>query len=386
VIGLLREAEIDLEAQIRKRLGWIAERGYDSSDYTLKRLESNLKEVRLVMKDAYRAVGKELRTDLTDLAGVESKFIANSLKAGLEGAGIEMGVGLAEGPLLRAIVNKRPFQGGLLKDWVAKLERDQFTRVSGAVRQGLLQGESIDDIVRRIRGTKKANYKDGILEMSRRDAEAVARTAVSHVANAARDETFAENSDLVTAVIWEATLDARTCAICAPRDGKAYTLDHKPIGHSIPWESGPGRMHFNDRCTSVPQLASWEELGIDAKEVTGEQRQSLDGFEPSETTFEDWIKKQGTKVQNDVLGERRGALLREGKAQFKEFFNRKGNLLNLDQLREESKEIDSFLAQKDKAAADHARGFVRKKSSDGGGATEPVSVRQENFGQEFSVR
>jgi SPP1 gp7 family putative phage head morphogenesis protein len=334
VIGLLKEAEEDLEKQIRQRIGWISERGYDASEHTLKRLESNLREVREVMREAYRRLGKEIRTDLQDLSKVEAGWVAKSLQGALEGVGVNMGVGLAEGDLLRAIVNKRPFQGGLLRDWVAKLERESFTRVAGQIRQGLLQGESIDRIVRRIRGTKAGRFADGILQISRREAETVVRTAVSHVANAARDETYAANSDLIEAVLWEATLDSRTCEKCAIRDGKKYTLDHKPVGHSIPWEGGPGRLHHNDRCTSVPELVSWKSLGIDAKEVTGEQRNALDGFVPSDTTFGDWIKTQPTAVQNKVLGVRRAQMLRSGEATFNEFFDRKGNLVTLDELRD----------------------------------------------------
>jgi hypothetical protein len=128
----------------------------------------------------------------------------------LAGVGVELGVGIAEGPLLNAIVNKQPFQGALLKDWAAKLGEDTFHAVRGAVRQGLLQGEAIGDIVRRLRGTKANGFKDGVLAIQRRNAEAVVRTAVSSVANSAREATWKANDDLVKGVQWVSTLDDRT--------------------------------------------------------------------------------------------------------------------------------------------------------------------------------
>lgn len=332
LVHLLADAEADLIRQIERRLGWIAQRGYDASPHTLRRLESNLAETRAVLKDAYRAVGRELKSDLGGLAKLEAKWSADGLTVGLESVGLNLGVGLAEGELLRQIVAARPFQGALLRDWVAKLERDAFTRVAGAIRQGLLQGESIGKIVQRLRGTRAAKFSDGILAISRREAETITRTAVAHVANSARDAVWEQNEDLISGVMWSATLDARTCEICIPRDGKLYTLEHKPQGHSIPWGAGPGRMHMNDRCTSVPVLKSWKELGISANEVTGEQRAALGGFVPAETTFGQWIKSQPAAVQNEALGKRRADLLRSGAEKFDGLFDRKGRLVSLADL------------------------------------------------------
>jgi SPP1 gp7 family putative phage head morphogenesis protein len=331
-VGLLVDAERDVQRQIDRRLGWIAERGYDSSPYTLKRLKANLEEIRLVLREAYRTIGKTIRADLQDLASVEASFAHASLTGALESVGLSLGVGIAEGELLRQIVAARPFQGALLRDWVAKLERDAFTRVAGAVRQGMLQGESISEIVRRLRGTRAGRFADGILAIGRREAETVVRTAVAHVANNAREATWDENEDLISGLQWVATLDGRTCEVCMPRDGKLYTMDHRPKGHAIPWGAGPGKMHMRDRCTSAPVLKSWRELGISASEVTGEQRAALDGFVPADTTFAEWIVSQPAAVQNRALGVRRATLLRSGEETFSELFDRRGHLVLLEEL------------------------------------------------------
>lgn len=333
IIGILADAEADILRQIEKRLAWIAERGFDASPFTLRRLEANLAEVQAVMREAYGAVGKELKRALDPLAKYESEWAAGELSRALRSVGLDLGVGLAEGALLRQIVVARPFQGGLLRDWAKSLELADFKRVKAAIRQGLLQGESIDKIVRRIRGTRAGSFADGILQLGRRETEAIVRTAVQHVAQNARDETWRANSDLVESVNWDATLDNRTCEQCMIRDGLRYTLDGKPIGHSVPWLAGPGRLHFGDRCTSSPNLVSWKSLGIRASEVTGMQRSALDGMVPAATTFREWILGQPAAIQDDLLGARRGALLRAGEFDFRDFFDSKGRWLTLDELR-----------------------------------------------------
>lgn len=333
IIAALNQAEGELERKIRTRLGWIADRGFEASDYTLRRLEVNLAEVRKVLREAYRAAGVELRRELVNVAAYEVGFQGRLIGGALRGAGVEveLGTGLSR-DLLKAIVERRPFQGGLLRDWARKLEADAYTRVRGAIRQGLLQGEGIDQIVRRVRGTRAKAYADGALQATRREAEAVVRTAVSHTLNGARDEMFMANADLLKGVQWVSTLDARTCEECMIRDGLLYDLNHNPIDHSVPWDSGAGRLHINDRCTSVAVLKSWRELGIDAKKASPESRASMNGEVPGRTTFASWIRRQPAAVQDEVLGVTRGRALRRGEAGFSDFFDDRGRLLTLEQL------------------------------------------------------
>ena len=333
---LLVAAEADVQKQIERRMAWIAERGFDSSPFTLRRLEANLKEVRAVVRAAHRELGGQLRSSLLGVAKHEAGWAAEAVAGELAGVGVELGVGIAEGPLLNAIVNKQPFQGALLKDWAAKLGEDAFHAVRGAVRQGLLQGEAIGDIVRRLRGTKANDFKDGVLAIQRRNAEAVVRTAVSSVANSAREATWKANDDLVKGVQWVSTLDDRTTPQCQIRDGLEYTLDYEPRGHSVPWGDGPGALHWNCRSTSVPVLATWKELGIDAREVTGEQRAALDGMVPSTQNFGEWLghmRDQGRLgLVEEVLGKKRAAAFMAGEIKFKDLFSAKGDFLTLEQL------------------------------------------------------
>lgn len=333
IIAALNTSEAELERKIRTRLGWIADRGFESSDYTLRRLEANLVEVRKVLREAYTVMGRDLRRELLAAGEYEAAFQGRLLAGTARKAGVvvDLGPGLSR-EVLRAVVERRPFQGGLLRDWAKKLEADAFTRLRGGIRQGLLQGEGIDQIVRRVRGTRAAGYADGILQLSRRDAESVVRTAVSHTLNGARDELFAGQGDLLKGVQWVSVLDSRVTTGCAIRDGLLYDLDHRPIDHDVPWEEGPGRRHFGCRATSVGVLRSWRELGIAAKAAPAEMRASMNGEVPGRTTFANWIKRQPAAVQDEVLGRTRGMALRRGEAGFADLFDDKGRFLSLAEL------------------------------------------------------
>lgn len=337
LVTLLRKAEKDTVKQIEKRLSWIAEKGYDSSPYTLARLESNLSEVQAVLKSGVAKATGNLSGDLRKLSKYEGAWAAGALENTMRATGIELGVGLAEGDLLRAIVTKEPFRGGLLREWTANLQRTTASGMKNAVRQGLLQGESIAKIVQRVRGTKAAGFKDGVMQMTRRNAEAVVRTAVSHVANAAREATWKENDDVIKGVQWVSTLDDRTTPECAIRDGKLYGLDYEPIGHSVPWNDGPGALHWNCRSTSAPVLKSWKEMGIDAREITGEQRAAMDGFVPADQDFGRWATDMAAKGEKQVLvdlfGVKRANALLDRQIKFKDLFNSKGEFLSLKELK-----------------------------------------------------
>jgi hypothetical protein len=120
-------------------------------------------------------------------------------------------------------------QGRILKDWVQKMADDDIARIMGAVQTGMVAGQSPSAIARTIIGTAAMDGADGITEMSRREVQAVVRTAVNHVGAAARAALYQENSDLFEEEVFVATLDTRTTAVCRAHDGKHYPLGKGPL-------------------------------------------------------------------------------------------------------------------------------------------------------------
>jgi SPP1 gp7 family putative phage head morphogenesis protein len=325
MIALLNRIDADLFIELTKQL----EKAPDS--FSVRRIDALLKSVRQLNEEAYRQLELELNDELKDLVKYEGGYQKQLFEAQLP---VVVTVASIAPEQVYTAALARPFQGRLLKEWMDGLEVDKAVRVRDAVRMGFSEGQTIDQIVRRLRGTKARGYEDGIIEITRRNAETVVRTAVSHMAGFTRDRFYQQNNDLIKGIKWVSTLDSRTSDACIIRDGKMYGLDHKPQGHAIPWGGGPGALHFNCRSSSVPVLKSWRDMGIDEDEIDAGTRASLDGQVPADVTFGEWLKKQPAEVQDDVLGTTRGKMLRNGKTTVDRFFNDKGKFLSLDELRQ----------------------------------------------------
>lgn len=331
VLALLNRTDADLFAQLTAALERLP-----AETFTVERLEALLFSVRSVNAQAYQQIDRELTAELAQLseyeAGFQQRLFESAIPAQVQARVAIVPVNVQA---VYAAAYSQPFQGRLLKEWAASLEASRAARIRDAIRIGYVEQQTVSQIVQRVRGTRARGYSDGIIEIDRRNAESMVRTAVSHIAGFTRDRFFEENDDLIKAQVWVSTLDSRTSEPCRVRDGKEYTpKTHKPIGHGIPWLAGPGRLHWQCRSTSVPVTKSWRELGLDADEVDPGTRSSMDGQVPADQTYGQWLAKQSAKRQDDVLGSTRGALLRLGGLTVDQFSNDRGKWLSIAELRE----------------------------------------------------
>lgn len=319
-VRLLNSADADLVAKIAQRLTAIEERGYDLGPKSTKRLHEMLDELRTLNAEIYRQLHDSLADELHEFAIAEAGFQKAALEASLI---VEVATKLPSPARLKAIVEEVPFEGRLLKSWTDGMEQGRMDRVTQAIRDGLTQSETTDQIVRRIRGTKAARYEDGILQISRRSAQSVAHTAVSHVSNVTAQETWKANSSVVKGWQFLATLDSRTTPTCGGLDGKVFPIGEGPI---------PPR-HIRCRSISVAVTKSFREMGIDMDELDKTGRASMDGQVPGSTRFADWLNSKGTATQDKVLGKTRAELFRSGKLDLDQFIRADGTLLTLDDLK-----------------------------------------------------
>lgn len=329
LLAILNRADANLAAELQVALETL-----EAGSFSVQRLESLLASVRALNAQVYAELTGQLTEQLEGLVQAEVEFQEATLRQPLPRFLVERfnAVSLDE---VRAAALARPFQGRLLSEWAQSIEKDRMTRIRDTVRMGVVEGKTTAQIVRTVRGTRAQQYQDGIIQVDRRHAETVIRTAVSHTAGYARDQVLEANADLVKGVTWRSTLDSRTSQPCRIRDGLQYALgSHRPIGHSHPWGPGPGRFHWGCRSTSAPVLKSWQELGGEALlDWTPDERASMDGAVPADTTYAQWLKRQSAARQDDILGKTRGALFRRGGLPLDAFSNNRGQMLTLEQLR-----------------------------------------------------
>lgn len=328
VVALLSRADPDIAARLA-----VALERLPPESFTVQRLDELLLDVRTVSdaaaSEAFRWLVEQLRLfadqESTHLFAAVTWAVPDEVAASLSPR-------LVDAEQAYAAAVSRPFQGRLLAEWASKVAADKVLRVRDAVRIGYVSAEPVAAIARRVRGTKAAGYADGVLALSRRDAEAVTRTAVSHVAGTVRDRFYDANRDLFSRVQWLSTLDTRTSEPCRLRDNKLYEVpEHRPVGHRLPWLAGPGRLHWNCRSTSVPVLKPWGALG--GAEWSPKARASMDGEAPADLAYGDWLRRQSAARQDEVLGPVRARLFRKGGLALDRFATDRGRWLTLDELR-----------------------------------------------------
>lgn len=144
---------------------------------------------------------------------------------------------------LSRVVENSLSSGRTLQQWFLKIAADDAARIETVIRQGISSGWTIDHIANNIAGTAENGYKDGVFNTTRREAVNMARTVCNGVANSAKLAFYQANDDVIIGVEILATLDGRTCPVCASLDRKRYKMDETPP--SLP-------LHHQCRCVLLP--------------------------------------------------------------------------------------------------------------------------------------
>lgn len=297
-----------------------------------KRLIQIIKETRAISSAGMKSAAGTLASSLKEIGAAEASWQIAALQSSLP---LNLSYTMPSVGLINEAVIRKPFMGRLLKDWFTGMNNQLVQGVQDQINIGLVSGESVPNIVRRLVGTKAAGYADGIFNATRRHVEAVTRTSINHVVTHAREATYAANESVVKAVQFVATLDGRTTETCAALDGKVFPINEGPRPP----------MHIRCRSTTVPITKSWKELGLDVKEMKAGTRESMNGKVPAKTTYGQWLKKQPTAVQNQVLGKGKAQLFRKGMP-IEKFVGKKWEPLSLAQVKRLDKVVPPKLKPK----------------------------------------
>lgn len=319
MIRILNLSDADLIGQLNAALADV-----DADTFKVQRLDKLLASVREVNTQAYAAFYGGMTDELQAYVEYEGQFQYDLYKHVVPAT---FSIASVVPEQVYAAAMAQPMQGRLLKDWAANLSATRYQRIKDTIAIGYTQGKTTADIVRDIRGTKALNYADGLLDTSRHQVDAVVRTALSHTAQITRTRFVKENEEILGDEMWVSTLDGKTSPECRERDHLLYTkVEHAPVGHSVPWRAGPGRLHWCCRSTSIALLKG-------QKSLYG-SRAAAGGPVDANLTYADWLKEQPTDVQDQVLGKTRGDKYRAGGKDEAMFRNDKGRMLTLKQMAE----------------------------------------------------
>jgi hypothetical protein len=211
IVGLLNDDVIpDLLDKAHRALERIRLRGIDGAALGTQRYRDLIAALDEIAKAGMAVLRQDNAASLFDIARHESEWQTRALRAATP-AGIHFEFQLPNANLLRSIVTSRPMRGHLLKDWWSELAVSTRRKATAQINMGIAEGEDVDAIVRRLRGTRESRYTDGILQQTRHSVQSIVRTSVSHVTAHATQETLNANSDIVKGQQLVATLDLRTC-------------------------------------------------------------------------------------------------------------------------------------------------------------------------------
>ncbi|WDZ49984.1 minor capsid protein [Acinetobacter vivianii] len=288
---------------------------------------NNLKEIRDLISQWFTSLSTSIpevfAVSATALAVYEAKYTAK-----LYGGKIKK----PKGNKLYSSAKKTPLIGGALVDeLLSKIATSARQKVEYAIRDGISSGKTNQEIIQRIRGTKRQNYDDGILNTSKSDIERTVRTVRSHVANQAYLDSFKQLGFEYVKLV--ATLDGRTTKLCAFLDGKVWKIGDPEI--RIP------PLHPNCRSILVPVdkdglLIGERPFVMDerkVKDIPKDEREQLIGQIDANTKFKEFFNKTDDFFQKEWLGPKRFKLYKEGKFDFDKFFDPEGELYTLEHLR-----------------------------------------------------
>lgn len=190
------------------------------------------------------AEADEETPDITDGGMVPAPTAADLL-----GPAIVAGIvaGRFEPSALAAIIARA---AGQIHADTIPLSDEAVAAMRAALIEGIIVGDNPIPVARDMVGRVEGAFNGGLTR-----ALTISRTEMLDAYRAASAYIHRANADLVTAWQWYARLDSRTCVACWARHGSVHPVT----------EPGPDD-HPRGRCTRLPKLASWKELGITALE------------------------------------------------------------------------------------------------------------------------
>jgi len=178
-------------------------------------------------------------------------------------------------------------------EWWQRQGTSLSQRLSDQLTVSVSLEESLTQMTQRVRGTSDNRFQDGLMGRARQDATRLLTTQMTNTVGEARVAVAEANAQRMV-LLHQSVRDGRTSFICIARDGKRFTADadHTPIGHSLPYLQGVP-YHPNCRSDIVTVLE--------------------DGGSVQRETMTQWLRRQGSALQDEVLGPTRARMFREGK-------------------------------------------------------------------------
>ena len=169
---------------------------------------------------------------------------------------------------------------------LASKQADLFGR---NIRDGLLSGETTQQMARRLYGVLKF---EGGGKATNNQISTLVKTSVQSVSNQAAQTVYEANQDITKEYRWIATLDSRTAPECQILDQTTHKYGQGP----------EPPQHFGCRCRTTAVL-DYKGLGVDPPKYKYVKRSGEGGSVPMGTSYGKWLSQQSASYKGKVVGQ-----------------------------------------------------------------------------------
>lgn len=272
----LREGKITHEEYNRWRAGQI----FQGKQWIAKR-----EQIAQTLHDANKIAARIANDEKANIFAINANYQAYMLE---HGAGINFGFGLYDSSTVAALIKSEP---QVLPFYTPKKSKDMtwnMRSITRQITQGIIQGEKLDDIAKRIAKVTSSNNMNSMLTH--------ARTGMTMAQNSGRQYRLkeAESMSIKVHKEWMATFDELTRWQHRELDGQKRPIN-KPFnidGYTIMFPGDPTAhpsMVYNCRCTLVGDLDDYP--------AEYERYDNINGKPVKEMTYKEWENaKNGVTV------------------------------------------------------------------------------------------
>lgn len=378
LMRVIGEADAELHGRLVSQLKNIRGSGR-SVNFTTKQYKAMVQSFRKTRASMLKLAGKDIERIMSETVKVE---LDASLAILRNATPVQINFAAPSLTATRELTAGSPFGSvnsmQTLEQWIGTVAIADSNRLVATLQAGFAQGETIPQIEARL---------NDAFELTKQNVNIIVRTGINHASNTARGEVFKENSDVISALRWTSTLDGRTSAICRDRDGRmgpadgTASMDGVPEPHLSPPDATPpahprcrstkialldgqkiadglpNRPTMTDTRTGAKRQIDFErqaraQARADGRAWSGMSNQQKRPYRkdvrsawakehigrvPGETTYDQWLRRQEAKFQDDVLGKAKGKMYRDDPGMtMANFVDRRGNELTLAELAEVS--------------------------------------------------
>lgn len=263
---------------------WLAGQVFQSDLWNAKKAQ-----IQQVLADANAIAIRMANNERVNLFISNANYQAYLLE---HGVGINFGFTLYDSATVSRLVKAQP---QILPMWKIDEPKDYVWndhKVNNAIRQGIIQGERLDQIAKRL--------ATGLATSNMNKMLTFARTGMTQAQNAGRQVRLEEAQTMGIKVHkeWMATFDGRTRWQHADLDGQKRPLN-KPFrigGYEIMYPGDPTAhpsMTYNCRCTLVGDLDDYPS--------EYERYDNIDGKPVSEMTYRQWEMAKGAQYSKSKV-------------------------------------------------------------------------------------